>query len=111
MPAGLRTPEPRIRILVADDHPAITCGLKALFDDQHDMRVVGIAGIDPGHRAAVRLLAEGRPAATVADQLGLGDEQLLATRQAAVQRLSPAATRANVPLGPRRGPPREPVAG
>ena len=43
MPAGLRTPEPRIRILVADDHPAITCGLKALFDDQPDMRVVGSA--------------------------------------------------------------------
>jgi DNA-binding NarL/FixJ family response regulator len=38
---ALRTPGEEIRLLLVDDHAAVRRGLQALFEDQHDFRVVG----------------------------------------------------------------------
>jgi two-component system NarL family response regulator len=47
-----------IRILIVDDHPALRLGLRALFDNEPDMKVVGDTGDGAG---ALPLFARHRP--------------------------------------------------
>jgi DNA-binding NarL/FixJ family response regulator len=204
MTSGPLAARHRLRILVADDHPAITRGIELLIEDQRDMVLVGVAhdavaaldlppcdvavldyhlggrsglwltsrlkqrsqapavllysafsddvltvaaalagadgvlrksavadelcvairrlgsggrylprvppsvlravaaDVEARDRAAFQLLAEGRRVADVAEHLGVGSDQVAAVREAALRRLSPPATRAHAPTGPRR---------
>lgn len=58
--------------------------------------------IAPEHRAVFALLAGGWGPDHIADHLGLGLDQVEQGRDAAVAALSPAVTRARLPLGPVR---------
>jgi len=61
---GQRSAEPKLRLVLADDHTLVREGLRRLIDDQSDMEVVGEAtnGTD-----AVRLVAEVRPSILIVD--------------------------------------------
>jgi len=58
------TDNPRIRVLVADDHPLVRLGLLALIDGEPDMQVVGEAG--DGSQAVEQFRLH-RPDVTVTD--------------------------------------------
>ena len=54
----------RIRVLMADDHPVVLAGLKALVDAEPDLRIAGEAR---DGRAALRLALSARPDVLVLD--------------------------------------------
>jgi two-component system NarL family response regulator len=49
--------DPKIRVLVVDDHPVVRLGLRAMIDAQADMQVVGEAGDGPAAIVAYGKLA------------------------------------------------------
>ncbi len=50
----MSTPKQKTRIVIADDHPVVRAGLRALKDSQLDMQVVGEAGDGPTAMEQVR---------------------------------------------------------
>ncbi|MDR7482303.1 MAG: response regulator transcription factor [Armatimonadota bacterium] len=68
----------RIRVLLADDHPVLRAGLRALLEHEPDMAVVGEASTG---REAVAMAAQVRPDVVVMD-IGMPEmDGLEATRQ------------------------------
>jgi NarL family two-component system response regulator LiaR len=59
-----RSPVPKLRLVLADDHALVREGLRRLIDDQDDMEVVGEAN---NGTEAVRLVAEVRPSIVLVD--------------------------------------------
>jgi two-component system NarL family response regulator len=81
--AESRPPAPRIRILLADDHPVVRLGLRAMLEAEPDLEVVGEAVDGAG---AVAAFAEHRPDVTLLDlrMPGLtGPETITAIRKLA----------------------------
>lgn len=76
----------RIRILIADDHPVVRDGLRALVELQADMEVAGEA---PDGEAAVSMYGELRPDVTIMDLRLPKLDGIGAT--AAIRRLDPQA--------------------
>lgn len=68
----------RIRVLLADDHPVLRTGLRALLEQEPDMSVVGEAG---DGREAVVLAQRLRPDVIIMDISMPGLDGLEATRQ------------------------------
>ncbi|MDR7522904.1 MAG: response regulator transcription factor [Armatimonadota bacterium] len=68
----------RIRVLLADDHPVLRTGLRALLEQEPDMSVVGEAG---DGREAVALAQRLRPDVIIMDISMPGQDGLEATRQ------------------------------
>jgi two-component system, NarL family, response regulator len=62
--------DPKIRVMVVDDHPVVRTGLRALIDGEGDMHVVAEA--DDGAQA-LSLFAQAQPEVTLLD-LRLGEE-------------------------------------
>jgi len=60
----MSAPAPRIRVILADDHPVVRDGLAAIVNQQPDMQVVAEAG---DGEEAVRLYAQHRPDVMVLD--------------------------------------------
>ncbi len=56
--------DPVIRVVLADDHGIVRAGLRALLDDQPDIRVVGEAADGP---TAVQVTLEQKPSVVVSD--------------------------------------------
>jgi DNA-binding NarL/FixJ family response regulator len=72
---------PGVRILLADDHPVVRAGLRALLAAQGDLRVVGEAA---DGAEAVRLAERHRPDLVLMDlQMGMGIDGVEATRRIA----------------------------
>ena len=71
-------PEPRLRILLADDHAVVRHGLKLLIDDQSDLTVVAEAS---DGETAVRRAVELQPDVVVMDISMPGMNGLVATRK------------------------------
>ncbi len=74
-----------IRIVVADDHPIVRDGLRALFESLPDVEVVGEASTG---REAIRCAVEQRPDVLVID-LGMPDVDVQLRRRGEDAFLSP----------------------
>jgi DNA-binding NarL/FixJ family response regulator len=80
-PGSIVTPgaAAQVRIVLADDHPVVRAGLRALLAAQQDLQVVGEAA---DGAEAVRLVRQHRPDLVLMDlQLGTGIDGVEATRQ------------------------------
>jgi two-component system, NarL family, response regulator NreC len=80
-------PDPRIRILLVDDHVTVRHGLKLLIDSQPDMRVIAEAS---DGEAAVQRTLQLTPDVIVMDISMPGMNGLVATRK--LKRLQPGVT-------------------
>lgn len=77
-----------IRILLADDHPVVRAGLRAMFSGETDLEVIGEAATP---ESAVTLAAELAPAVVLMDlQFGTEQSGADATRQIRALPLPPA---------------------
>jgi len=72
----------KIKILIADDHPAVCEGMRLMFDKQKGMKVVGLAG---NGNEAVQLAKQLRPDVIFMDIKMGGGGGLQATRQITAQ--------------------------
>jgi two-component system NarL family response regulator len=77
------TTDGKIRVIIADDHPIVRMGLRALIDAQPDMRIVGEA---EGGAAAVEAFTTLRPDVMLVDlrMPGMGGRDVITAVRAAV---------------------------
>jgi len=73
-----RSPESRVRVLIADDHAIVRKGIRALLSEAGGFEVVGEAG---SGQEAVRLAQESSPDVILMDLLMPGMDGIEATRQ------------------------------